>query len=1205
MNEFNWTTAPLSGKSLIEASAGTGKTFMISRIYLRLLLERKLSVQEILVVTFTEAATNELKDRIYKMLLTTRDGFWGQEVEDAALQKYINSHLPAGDARERLTIALQDFDEASVFTIHTFCNRVLQENAFESGGVFDTELMTEQTGLLNETVEDFWRQKIYTQSGMFLSYVLAKISPDKLYKFVEKNIGRLSFKIVPEKLEAESDISQHENEFLQSFQFLGREWLDNQQQIADALVKHGGLKIPRFNPNNIQNLFENLNNYLNDDSGAFYLFETFENLTPTILEKFTRKNFDPPDHTFFQSCERHHELHKKLTGIFDDQLILLKKELFVFVTAELKRKKEERNVFFFDDIILDLYTALNDAGESLSESVRSKFKAALIDEFQDTDPAQYDIFSKIFDHPDATLFLIGDPKQAIYGFRGADIFAYMKAKTNANENARFTLTTNYRSEPGLIQGVNHIFSATGNAFIYPEIPFQNAVAAEISDRARLKIQGGNTAPLQLWFYDPEASPGSGQKNNKDTSKAIIAEAVADEIVRLLELGKSGQATIDNVRVEEKDVAVLVRTHAESGRVQKALRKRNVHSVLYATDNLFASHEALELERVLLAVASPKNIGRMKTALSTEMFGLDANAILQLDAEGDALEEWLTRFAAYHQSWRDFGFVRMINDLLKKERLLIRLMAFEDGERRITNLLHLSDVLNENSSKNQLGINGLLKWLTEQRTLIDKSVKEHQIRLESDENTVKLITTHMSKGLEFPIVFCPFAWGGSTIRSTETLEFHDENDELNFTIDLGSPALEWDLHKKMAEKELLAENLRLLYVAITRARNRCYLVWGDLPSAKTSGLAYLLHKPTPFDASQPVDALRKHLKNTKADGFLQRAKTLTAQSGGAIALKNLLPAEINKFSAKIESQDKLRNKKFTTLVDTKLRISSYSGLVSTHPHGAELADYDALEITIKSEPVEMERAAGEFNNFMSFPRGSKAGTFLHDLLQRLDFSNTRNESTTALVFEKLREFGFNTQWQGIILDLFDRLMKANLKSPSDQFTLAKIEPNHCLQELEFYFPVLMLSPQKLQAVFEKYGEDNTEFVEKLGQINFTEFKGFMKGFIDLIFQKNGRFYILDWKSNYLGVAFKNYDAANLTQEMSDRLYVLQYHLYTLALNNYLSWRLPGYDYEKHFGGVFYIFMRGVEPEKAPDCGIYFDRPAQKIIVELAKTMMGQS
>lgn len=1204
MREFDWITAPLTGKNLIEASAGTGKTFTISRVYLRLLLEQKLPVQEILVVTFTEAATNELKERIHETLIVVRDGFMGEPVEDDALRNYINSHKFAKGALERLTIAMQDFDEAAVFTIHKFCNRVLQENAFESGGVFDTELLTEQTTLLSETVEDFWRQKIYAQSGMFLSYALTKISPGEFYKLIEKNIGRFFYKIVPEDVEHESHPGQTETEFLSSFQTLKTEWQENRQEITELLAKHSGLKIPRYNPNNIQALFINLANYLRSDSGAFQLFESFENFTRAILDKFTKKKFDPPDHAFFQTCERHYELHQKLTNVFDKQLILFKKELFDFVTTELSKKKTDRNVFYFDDLLLNLHAALEEGSLSLAGSVRGKFKAALIDEFQDTDGVQYNIFNTIFDHPDATLFLIGDPKQAIYGFRGADIFAYIKAKRSVKTEASFTLGTNHRSEPGLIAGLNHIFNATDNAFVYPEIPFHTATAADKPERPVLKIEDENSSPLQLWFYDPEENTATEQMSPKAASKSFIAAAVAVEIVRLVELGRIGQATIKNLPVEEKDIAVLVRGHAESKLVQSELRKRNVHCVLYASDNLFASHEALELERVLLAIASPKNIRAIKVALSTEMLGQDATTILHLDKEVDALEEWIERFGAYHRLWHDFGFVRMINELQKNERLLQRLMAFEDGERRITNFLHLSEILTENAIKNQLGIKGVINWLAEQRTLLDKSEEEYQIRLESDENAVKLITMHKSKGLQFPIVFCPFAWGASTFKKSNTLEFHNEDDALNFTIDLDPSAPEWEGHKAMAEKESLAENLRLLYVAITRARNRCYLVCGDLPSAETSALAYLLHKPMPFDESQPVDALRNYLKNTKTDGFLHRAETLAVQSGGAIALKKLVPTEKRKLSDNAESDVKLLNRKFTALVDTKLRISSYSGLVSKQPHGVELADHDALEISIKSAPVIVENAVGEFNNFMAFPRGSKTGNFLHNLLEQLDFSNTPNAATNELVLGKLREFGFDTKWQDVIFNMLVRLVRSDLKSATDQFSLAEIKSNRCLQELEFYFPVQMLSPQKLQAVFAKYCDDKPEFVEKIGQINFAEFKGFMKGFVDLIFEKNGRFYIVDWKSNSLGATFKNYDAANLAQEMSDRFYVLQYHLYTLALNNYLSWRLPDYDYEKHFGGVFYIFMRGIEPDKAPDCGVYFDRPVEKLIDELSKTMMGQ-
>ncbi|MFQ5639301.1 MAG: exodeoxyribonuclease V subunit beta [bacterium] len=1198
VNEFDLLHSSIEGKNLIEASAGTGKTFAITLIFLRLILERKLTVNQILVVTFTEAATNELKKRIREVLLEGKKAMLTGESEIEFVAQCVQKYRGSQAALSQLNNAIRDFDEAAIFTIHGFCSRVLQEHAFETHGLFDTELVTEQLDLLKPIVEDFWRKRLYRESKLFVSYALDRMSPDSLFDLLVDKVGLLYLQVIPKG--EYGDAGVWETKFEESFRQLRDIWTSARREIAGFLNENPGLNRKQYKKTKVSFWLKAMDVYTSSADATPVLFPGFEKFTQSAVTKGMKKGCAAPEHPFLQACEIHQQNVDELAVIYQRRILALKTELFEYARIELKKRKEEKNVFFFDDLLLNVHAALMSEEDGLAHRIRCQFTAALIDEFQDTDPVQYEIFKKIFDHQESALFLIGDPKQAIYGFRGADIFAYMRAKGDIPN--RYTLSTNFRSEPKLVSSLNAIFQTLDHhPFVYEEIPFQPASAAD-KERDCLNIEGESGKALCLWYVDASRNNESGRALRKQDARVLITKAVASEVARLLSLAHAGKAKLDERPLAERDIAVLVRTNSEAQLMQEALAVVNVHSVVTSSESLFLSDEAREVEIVLAAVAEPKRERLLLAALATEMIGVDGVRLLQLVEDEAGLEKWQFKLSRYHQTWREHGFMRFFQEMLDQEKLLTRLMSYPDGERRLTNLLHLAEVLNQAEVENRLGVTGLLKWFSEHMSRFDPKNPEHQLRLESDENAVKIATMHMSKGLEFPVVFCPFTWSGSALRRAETLTFHDENHQRRYTLDLGSE--DFESHKVFAEKEALAENVRLLYVALTRAKNRCYLVWGRFSDGASSAPAYLFHPPGMLASDDVVTSLRNYVKSLDDAALRKNLHDLVETSNGSIELTDIPVPQGDVVAKKRARREELSCREFTTHIDTSVRISSYSGLISSHPHGAEIADYDVFAAALEKEETKPVAEAETTSTMLLFARGAKTGRFVHTIFQDLDFTRCSQEDLSGFIRSKLQEYGYDSAWSQAMIDMVRNVLSVPIGFEKRRFTLSQITNGARLNELEFYFPLKKLSPKIVRELFSKDSADERlkEFGEKLHELNFSELRGFMKGFIDLVFQVDDRYYIVDWKSNYLGGDVADYDQKNMSQAMVDNLYILQYYIYTLALHRYLKVRMPGYDYDRHFGGVFYVFVRGVDPAEAGEYGVFKARPSKEKIEELSRVLI---
>ena len=1199
--DFDILNSRIEGTNLIEASAGTGKTYTIAGLFIRLVIEMNLSVNEILVVTFTEAATEELKDRIRVRLRQAIKAFAEGHSKDTFLNRLQQRNKNPQDALRTLKEALRAFDQASIFTIHGFCRRMLRENAFESGSLFDTELITDQENLKREIVDDFWRKYFYKASLLFVNYAIKhKINPDSLFSLIDGKVGRPYLKVIPQ-VEI-PDTYRQENEFKEAFDEAGKAWPSARAEVEVILSTDEGLNRNKYRKTSIPGWIKSMDRFISSRGHSTISFNAFKKFTSNELKGSIKKNHTPPSHTFFEVCETLKQRQEELEKVFDQSLLGLKARLFRYVEDELVRRKEEKNILFYDDLLLKLHSALSEeGGDDLARIIKMKFKAALIDEFQDTDPVQYSIFQKIFGTEDRLLFLIGDPKQAIYSFRGADIFAYMGAAGDVEH--QHTLRENWRTAPDLIAAINAIFTKKDHPFVYDKIPFQPTVPAEKTDHGCIRLNGKSEPPMQLWVLNAGEITGTKKAVKKPQARELISDAVAAEISRLLCLGRKDQATIGERPLTEGDIAVLVRTNAEANEIQKTLSSLNILSVLYATGNLFDSHEAMEMERLLFGIADPTNERQVKTALTTNIMGISGEELDRLTEDETGWEKMLAKFSVYHTLWNERGFFRMFRYFLLQEKTLFHLMSFPDGERRNTNLLHLTELLHQVSIEKKLSVEGLLKWFSEQRSGTGPILEKHPLRLESDEIAVKIVTIHKSKGLEYPVVFCPFAWGGSKIKESEdSFMFHDETDNMKLFLDLGSK--ERNKNRISAEKELLAENLRLLYVALTRAKNRCYMVWGRFNEAETSAPAYLFHKPESWDHENIVSATGQRFKDLSDEDVLTELRTISNKAGGTIQLSEPPVGAKIKYSPLPEKKIKLSCRKFSGDIDRQWHVSSFSSLTSNLPHSDEMADFDIITPQFDYNQNDSESMAPQepFLDIFSFPKGAKAGIFIHDLLEHLNFAEKESDVMKNLIADKLRQYGFESQWLDAIYNMVMKVLSVSLDPVSNRLKLSSIRNDDRLDELEFYFPLKTIAPEKIKWIFNQKGFKNIVPIETIGRLHFSPTRGFMKGFIDLVFQWHDRFYLLDWKSNFLGDRIEDYTQKFLEPAMKKELYVLQYHIYTLALDQYLNLRLPDYSYEKHFGGVFYVFLRGVDPEKGPEYGIYRDLPSTELIEVLREELI---
>lgn len=1180
---LDFATAPLDGSVRVEASAGTGKTWTIAALVLRLLLEKRASgtrcrIEEILVVTYTKAATAELRERILALLVAAREGLETGNADDPRVRLALAVAATRREqARADLDLAIASFDLAPVHTIHGFCQRALADHAFESRRQFDTEILVDETLLRESAAQDFWRREMANVSPERAVALLGEFKgPEGLLTRARPALDRPYAGLIGAG--RAPDLGAITLRVLDAFERARAQWTEGRETIV-AGVTGAKLHGRSYPPGELAEWWSAFDSYFSC-ARVDAIPEKLVKLTPAELAKGKTRSGTVPEHPFFAEVAALLSAREELTlgnRAADANLLA---RFIDYCRDEVARSKRERALQSYDDLLLGLRDALRgEGGSELAAALRARYKAALIDEFQDADPIQAEVLQRIWGTGDQPLYFVGDPKQAIYGFRGADVYAYLNLKESVN--VEFTLGVNQRSDPPLLDAVAAFFAGAGS-FLIPQIAFVPVAPTERA-RPRLVIEDSHR-PFTVWRVAKEAG------ENKDAVRRRIAAAVAVDIARLLTLSRAGRAAIlapghGAKPLAMSDIAVLVSKHAEGDIVREALARAGLASVTYGADSVYESREAGDLERILRAVAEPGREVLLRAALATEPFGMDAVALAALATDGPDWEGWVTRFREYHDLARTDGFVRMWRELALREGIAERLLAHADGERRMTNVAHLVELLHGRAENEGLDLGQLARALGHARETPIRDADAEQLRLESDEDLVNIVTVFRAKGLEYPVVYCPFLWDGNQQSGRgSAVIFHPHGAGGGAMVDLGGPDVE--THRRIAAAEELAGELRLAYVALTRARHRCTIAWGALRDAETSALAWLLHAPD-SPGTDPVSDLSAALAKTDEDALATRLDRLAGDAKGALAVTPLPVIASPMDAVGPTPPAALVARTCKVRIAPAWRISSFSGLVARSVDDAP--DYDSIRAAVAAP------RHGGGDDVFGLPRGVRLGTALHKVLEALDFAVADDARITALVRRELAQTGLEVSWTRVAA----RLVADALATPLDAsgFALGDLARANRVDELEFTYPVQGAAAGELASALAPMRAVGSRIPETIGSLVLAPARGFMRGYIDLVFARDERFFLADYKSNWLGDAIEDYAPDRLERAMADSFYDLQYLIYAVALHRLLATRVPGYEYERHFGGIYYLFLRGMRPEYGPSSGVYFARPAASLVQAL--------
>lgn len=1165
-------TELLTGINLIEASAGTGKTYAIAMLVLRFVVEQDLDIKHILVVTFTKAATDELKDRIRSRLAEAKQATFNNTDSpdnDDNIRLWLDGlTIEPQLIVQRINNALLDIDQAGIFTIHGFCQRILAEHALESCQLFDSELTGDISSIKQACSDDFWRKQVYQRPAWeaellttnyqtpdqllaSVDYIASELTVVPDYEDLEHKLTELKQLVVTNKSVIESSIKKveiklAEGKFKKSFE---TDFIEAHQALIDWLSEKSTIP-PNFSDYTEQGLCNALNG------------NKFRKSKANPLSSDEQKK------AYINEIEFNSTPFELLDTAINNITLVFRRSLLQSLREDVDKRLQQLNVLSFDNLITRLADALRDEnGNALSLEIQQCYQAALIDEFQDTDQSQWFIFSALFNHDSHYLYLIGDPKQAIYKFRGADIYSYFSAQQQAQHH--FTLGHNWRSHPKLVEGVNSLF-ARDNDFYSKHLAFYPVSAALTSEHGTLTLNNKEQPALVLWQLDKNKTDNEYWSSGKATDEIKIA--VVNEILDLPSDDYCIQTSTDNNEIQAKDIAILVRSHTQAKAFQLTLNDAGITAVINSKESVFSSQEAADLYTLLLVVAQPANNTILKQALTLNWFKLNGQQLFETLNDESAMDSWTSRFQNYQQTWLNKGLMAMMQKLLAEENVQPHLSSDKQAERRITNLQHCIEIVQQTVIDEHLGINKTLdclhKNITQAASNNNTPSDEQQLRLESDEDAVKIITMHSAKGLEYPIVFCPFLWqrGDRLIREKSIIKCHTNT---KMIADLGSE--QFEQHRLLALDEELAEDLRVFYVAVTRAKYRCYINWADVRTkdkANNSAMAYL------FDFS--------------TDNFSQQQITLQSYSSkqsSAFEYRLLNTGqEITRNWRGKTSTRKLSYKQRQRSLYTHWQMSSYTALSSLSIHEApELPDDKAREDII-FQATERDKT--------ELPRGAHTGNVIHDLLENIPFILlAKNHDISQQRDKSCMRYGLKTNTPELIDQLLQSTVNTVLTSENENFRLKDLVQQQCLKEMPFYLSMNTMDASQINNIL-----NDCPTYQPLSEKTMC---GYLTGFIDLICEHQGKYYVMDYKSNSL----KNYDQESLTQAMREHNYGLQYWIYSLVLHLYLQHRLADYSYENHFGGIKYLFIRGMN-EKKENSGVYQTKPELFKIEQLAKLFIPQ-
>ncbi|WP_081180676.1 exodeoxyribonuclease V subunit beta [Colwellia sp. PAMC 21821] len=1247
MKNLNANTIALQGKHLIEASAGTGKTHNITRIFLRLLLERELPIEQILVMTFTKDATEEIRGRIDDFIreslhswdsLIVSDDYFTTLSANLAIK-----NIGSREVKARLSQALLYIDEAAIFTIHGFCKRVLNQYAFASGISFNAQMETDTQDITLEACQDWYRvlalntennsqafklvTEFWPEPGTFINQFSKALTTQNQLNVQDPANISVEFKALVEQ--AIASLNEHKAMLTESLIDVkkGVEREKRQQELdlllnwlaalsADVTGQHG--KIP--------DAFIDGRRYARSK------------VKSELVEIFTAVN---------TVKKQHPELAKQLNRAH--ALLVVRKGIY-HIRTEITRKKLQANVMGFDDLISTLNDCLtneqapeNKSSQVLANSIFTQFPVALIDEFQDTDPQQFSILKAIYYHqPNAALYMIGDPKQAIYGFRGGDIFAYLSARNDCDY--QWLMDTNWRSSAAMITGYNRLFYGNKlsdepvDVFGY-QIPY---LPVKASPKAHEKVFSDREFnALQFIHFNVESE--SKSKDGKDKAvkqsyRANMAAWCANEIVRLL--------ACPDLNMASGDIALLVRDGTEAADIKFALNTCGLASVFMSNRaNLLQSDETKHLLQVLKGILFLENDRLYTAALASPLMGFNREKLLQLQHDEQQWQHLKISFEKLRNEWQFKGFISMALQLMHQHFHIDvsdadNSSANNNPDRILTNLLHLFELL-QGASQRHRQPQELLFWF-EQQSQVDNPEVEAELRLESDENLIRIITQHGSKGMEYPVVFVPFAtrhkdplkFGN---RNVTFIEHHDESGKLHHSLDGSEEA-----RTRMAA-EAYAEAIRLLYVAVTRAEKRCYILSTAFDNFEKSPLGKTLKWSAETDIATSLQQLAQDNPDEVALEVLDNYLPLEEAPIDSPARSM---TDSNSDECKVKAEPAVA--RFNGKIERDWWLSSFSALSKNLRHnGVSAPDRDTEEATHADDQTELFKSLAKtaIELRFSLTKGAQTGNLLHDILEQTDFSAPDWQKSCHWplvkygavddVFASSVEPSLDSDasqlrgqaQQGNGQVLLVKWLEEVLHTPLNQdgmLSLSQLTPQATLRETEFYYPMRSASSSQLTQLLSEHrnnyvgsnaSNDSNTNINTNSKIarqhrvhlpSYQQLKGMMHGFIDLIFQADGKYYVCDYKSSHLGDEYSDYNDVAMRHNIEKNHYDLQYLIYALALHRHLKYALADYDPAQHFGGIYYLYLRGMSDQADHQgCGVYYRQITLAELEQLDNIFAGET
>ena len=1141
--ELAWRELPLNGTTLIEASAGTGKTWNIALLHLRLLLERGLTVRQILVTTFTDAAADELKARIRlrlqdaeRVALKLADGT-AFATDDQELADFIADRVAVEGSESllaRLRLAQADVDLAPISTIHSFCRRVLTEFPFDTGVAFALGEVADEATLVRECVEDFWRQSFFAPTvdpwyaALVLPQGLATLAARVAALIAAPQAERLSVSTLPL-----------------------REWWA-QFALADQSALVAALdQLSSFKNGTRSGLHGALKALLaavaaGDPAGVPWSLLA-RVLTHDKLNWAWKKSPTRPfiHRREFQALMAARELFVGVELRFVQEAACRAAE---FTAQQLQLRLRARGQSSFSQWIAEVHDRLHGTrGDALAQRLAQTWPAALIDEFQDTDARQWAIFRRLYAQDSArTLILIGDPKQSIYAFRGGDIHTYLAAREQLPADRVYSIQRNFRSHPDLLAALNRIYQLAGS------------VAFGASGIDYVAVSPGRPASFATAVLPPLVlrllNSGSGNVTDRDP---VALAACADDIARML---NDPAARIGAERVVPGHIAVLVDTNHQLRQMRALLIQRRVPVVGAGRAHVLDTEWAQDLQLLLHALLHPGDEHAVRGALATRLLGVSASELRCMATDGGAWEDTLERFCDWRQDWERRGILAVIEAIIAEQAP--RLLAAADGERALTNLRHLGELL-QNAAAECYGPQELYQWLMRARESGDQqeAARDMQLRIESEARRVQLLTIHASKGLEFPIVFLPLAWRYRSERNDvgkDLARFHDAEHRL--VLDLGTP--QFATHKLLERIEDLQERLRQLYVALTRACHATRLyAFDDLKPGvdaddpKRSGLDLLLAAALASVADaggNPWDALAALVPTLALDTSEPVFASYSVVDAGQGRRRQARapqpdlrePYGLYSFSALTRAAPTLGDGERGAEDEVSAELSTPS--VETAPHSALLA---------------LERV-----------KGPRFGDAIHLLLEQgpgeLPFAQQPGRIAQALAAQAVR---LDAERSAEQLAAIARMLDRTLETPlAEGLSLGALTPAARRAEFEFAFALDAARWGQLHRVLAAHGLGDWWPQVEAGR----QLRGLMKGYVDLVFAFDGRYHVLDYKTNFLGTRTADYRSEALDLAMRAHHYGLQALIYTVALHRYLGRRIDDYDPQRHLGESWYLFVRAI-------------------------------